>query len=376
MSNARAAVVALLFPLALTAAFAAKAFGSNAVNPAPLQALAEREAARGEPGAKAMLAAIKEGAKAKPDAETTVAIGNWVNDAARRGEPEAQFQIASHAERIKRDPVLAAEWYLKAANQGFAPAQVGIAGLYLFGSGVPKDADKALAWCQKAVAQNYSYAQFMLGYMYAKGSGVPKDLAKGAEWYEKAASQGNTDAQFYLAVAYLQGEGVPPNQAKGEYWMKKAAEAGAPEAKLAMSMSAGGRQVMAAQAGDAQAQFVLGTKLLLGAGGLAKKPDEAFKWLTKAAEQGHAGAQANLAHMYAKGIGVARSDKEALRLLRSAAEKGNPEAQTNLGLWYEKGFGGVPKDQAMAVSLYRKASAQGNKIAAEQLKRLGKLEGS
>ena len=70
-------------------------------------------------------------------------------------------------------------------------------------------------------------------------------------------------------------------------------------------------------------------------------------------------------------MGVARDDKEALRLLRSAADKGNPAAQTNLGMWYEKGFAGLPKDQAMAVSLYRKATAQGNKIAAEQLKRLG-----
>ena len=371
MSNARAVAAALLLPLALTVAFAARAIGSNAENTAPLKALAERDAAKGEPGAKATLALINDGGKTRPDADTMALMGKWIDDAARRGEPEAQFQIASRAERVKRDPAMAAEWYLKAASQGLAAAQVGIAGLYLSGSGVPRDPAKALAWCQKAVAQNYDYAQVMMGDMYSKGSGVPKDPAKAAEWYGKAASQGNSDGQFQLAMAYLNGTGVPANQVKGEHWMKKAAEAGEPAAKLVMSMPAGGREVMAAQAGDAQAQFALGTKLFLGAGGLAKKPDEAFKWLTKAAEQGHAGAQANLAHLYAKGMGVARDDKEALRLLRSAADKGNPAAQTNLGMWYEKGFAGLPKDQAMAVSLYRKATAQGNKIAAEQLKRLG-----
>ena len=50
------------------------------------------------------------------------------------------------------------EWYLRAANQGFADSQSGI------------------------------------GNLYEKGLGVPKDLVKTKEWYEKAASQGFEEA--------------------------------------------------------------------------------------------------------------------------------------------------------------------------------------
>ena len=53
---------------------------------------------------------------------------------------------------------------------------------------------------------------------------------------------------------------------------------------------------------------------------------EAVKWFRKAAEQGHAGAQANLGFMYDRGWGVPEDDREAVKWFRKAAEQGHAGA--------------------------------------------------
>ncbi|WP_244060855.1 tetratricopeptide repeat protein, partial [Aeromonas caviae] len=68
----------------------------------------------------------------------------------------------------------------------------------------------------------------------------------------------------------------------------------------------------------------------------------AHAWWRKAAEQGNAEAQFNLAQMYGKGKGVAQDIQQVVTWLRKAAEQGNAEAQFNLGVMYAKGQG-VPQ---------------------------------
>ena len=57
------------------------------------------------------------------------------------------------------------------------------------------------------------------------------------------------------------------------------------------------------------------------------------------AEQGDAGAQANLGYMYEEGQGVPQSYKEAVKWYRKAAEQGNAGGQANLGFMYDNGQG-------------------------------------
>ena len=87
---------------------------------------------------------------------------------------------------------------------------------------------------------------------------------------------------------------------------------------------------------------------------VAGKFEDAAKWFRKAAEQGNAGAQYNLAVMYDKGLGVPQDYSEAVRWYRKAAEQGDALAQYNLGVMYANGEG-VPQDYAEAVRWYRKA---------------------
>ena len=65
--------------------------------------------------------------------------------------------------------------------------------------------------------------------------------------------------------------------------------------------------------------------------GVPQNFKEALRWFTKAAEQGHAGAQSNLGVMHQVGQGVPQNFKEVLRWYTKAAEQGNAMAQSKLG---------------------------------------------
>ena len=66
---------------------------------------------------------------------------------------------------------------------------------------------------------------------------------------------------------------------------------------------------------------------------------EAAKWYRLAAEQGNATAQFNLGLKYELGEGIPKNYTESVKWYRLAAEQGNAQAQYNLGVMYENGEG-------------------------------------
>ena len=113
-----------------------------------------------------------------------------------------------------------------------------------------------------------------------------------------------------------------------------------------------------AEAGDAEAQLVLGCMYDDGVG-VPQSSREAFKWWLKAADQGLAVAQNNVAAMYAAGVGMeGESDlARAAEWYRKSAEQGYPLAQATLGWMHYSGHG-VAQDKQAAVQLWRKAGVQ------------------
>lgn len=95
----------------------------------------------------------------------------------------------------------------------------------------------------------------------------------------------------------------------------------------------------------------------------------AAHWYRKAAEQGHAPAQNNLAILYETGRGVVQDHAQAALWYLRAASQGWPRPQTNLGSLYEAGRG-VAKDPAQAALWYRRAARQGYAQAQYRLGRL------
>ena len=85
-------------------------------------------------------------------------------------------------------------------------------------------------------------------------------------------------------------------------------------------------------------------------------------FLTRCAEQGHAGAQSLLGLKYARGLGVPEDDTEAVRWYRLAAEQGHAESQWLLGTMYEDGDG-VPEDDVLGYMWFNLSAAQGQELA-------------
>ena len=75
------------------------------------------------------------------------------------------------------------------ASEGSAQSQYELAGAYLFGQGVPKDAAEAVRWLRKSAAQGYKEAFRGLGYCYYNGEGVEKNPTDAFAWWRKAAQK-------------------------------------------------------------------------------------------------------------------------------------------------------------------------------------------
>jgi hypothetical protein len=89
---------------------------------------------------------------------------------------------------------MAAEWYRKAAEQGFVAGEMHLAALYRDG-----------------------------------GKGFPRDMAQAVAWYRKAAEQGDVTAQGTLGVLYSIGQGVEQNDVEAYFWLDLAAAVKGPK---------------------------------------------------------------------------------------------------------------------------------------------------
>ncbi|MEI8120428.1 MAG: tetratricopeptide repeat protein [bacterium] len=150
-----------------------------------------------------------------------------------------------------------------------------------------------------------------------------------------AAEGGDAEAQYQLGLKFVNGQGVEKDEAEAVRWYRKAAEQG-----------------------HSTCQYFLGWYLANGRG-VEKNEAEAVTWYRKAATQNVLGAQFDLGVMYANGRGVTKDAVEAAKWARKAAEQGHAEGQYYLG-WYLARGQGVNKDEVAAVTWYRKAAEQGN----------------
>jgi hypothetical protein len=100
--------------------------------------------------------------------------------------------------------------------------------------------------------------------------------------------------------------------------------------------------------------------------GVPRDDAMAARWYRRAAEQGHPGAENNLAFMYDQGLGLPQDYAAALRWYSEAANQGNVLAQRNLANICRIGVEG-PHDYAQAVRWYRKAADQGDAYSQTRL---------
>jgi TPR repeat protein len=236
------------------------------------------------------------------------------------------------------DHARAAGYYLKAAEQGFAPAQYAIGLAYDEGDGVARDHLQAVFWYRKAAEQGDARAQEKIGVMYSDA----KDYANALVWLRKSSDQNNAEAEADLGWLYENGYGVPRDYKTALDWYRQAADQG-----------------------HAVAQTKVGGAYYYGRG-VAIDYAQASIWFQKAAEQGEPVAESFLGTMYMLGQGVQTDYGLAMTWFQRAAEKNNADAEYGIGLLYEYGKG-VKANITQAEIWYRRAAEHGSVAAKQKL---------
>lgn len=166
----------------------------------------------------------------------------------------------------------------------------------------------------------------------AGAAAVPDPWRDTARHYLRPAEAGDANAQFMLGLVYERGLGVTPDPALARQWYERAARQKEPRATLALG--------------------------LMLAGGSAVDQAAAREWLARAADSGAIEAQLTLGVMAETGRGGAADPAAARRWYGIAAGSGEPRALNNLALLLAEGRGG-DADPAGARKLLEQAAAQG-----------------
>jgi TPR repeat protein len=157
---------------------------------------------------------------------------------------------------------------------------------------------KYTVWlCEPLGHSGFTAAQIWTGRLYANGrGGALRDDRVATGWYRRAAEAGNAKAQFIL------GTTIPVRQQR-EYWLRRATAQGHGPSAYALYMLLGQR-------------------------------NENLEWLQLAVDQGYPDAQYQLARRLISGHAVARDIPRARKLLQTAASAGSYGAMRELALAY------------------------------------------
>lgn len=292
---------------------------------------------------------------------------------ANNGNADAQNYLGYMHESgqvVKQDYVQAVEWYRKAAEQGDAYAQNNLGTMYANGNGVEKDQVQAVNWYRKAAEQGNAYAQQNLGLFYYDDTDKP-DYKLGVEWLTKACESGLSKSCLKISGAYVLGYGVEKNLEKAEFYLSEAGNKGDKDDLFTNGSSyytgilfekdldkAVHWFTKSSDAGNDNASVILGDLYTKGWNDKSPNLETAYEFFSRAAKNGNAEGQYNLALAYQKGRGVKENKEEAFKWYQKAASQGFAQAEHNLGSMYRDGVT-VKKDLVKAFNLYSESSKQG-----------------
>lgn len=263
---------------------------------------------------------------------------------AANGNADALFLLGLH-ERLFGDIKKAEELLRKSAAQGDARAQ------YCLFCVLENKGDKkaALEWLEKSAKQNYVPALERSAWIYWKGEEgvVAQDRKKAFSLFKTAAYLGSADAQERLAWIYINEENiVKEDRPLGFAWRR-----------------------LAAERDNCVAQMRLANDYKHFAKENPELWFDAFRWISRSAEQGHARAAAELGDCYWFGHGTEKDQKLAAEWFKKSAERGNEYGQYNYGYCLYNGAG-VEKNREEGLKWLRKAVENGSENAKRYLKEL------
>jgi TPR repeat protein len=179
----------------------------------------------------------------------------------------------------------------------------------------------------------------------AAAGDVSADLTDGESWVRKAAEAGDADAQALVGLAYLTGVGVVRDFAAAERWLRRAA-----------------RQ------DNAYGQIGL-ARLHAGGFGVTRDPAEAVRLLLLAAGQGNADGQAALGNLC---VFLARDFETGLKWLRLAVAGDSVDGRLGLAYMLANGIG-IAQDRDAAMQITTRAAEDGDAEAQYRAGRMHEL---
>jgi uncharacterized protein len=133
--------------------------------------------------------------------------------------PEQDSELALK-EFNRGDLVASMALWRKAANAGYAPAQVWLGDIL----DKSEEDKEAVEWYVKAAAQGSPAGEYGLGQMYIKGEGVKKDLVEARTHILRAAEKNYLPAIALMMEAYRAGGlGVTRDLSQADAWEAKLA---------------------------------------------------------------------------------------------------------------------------------------------------------
>ncbi|MCK4783839.1 MAG: sel1 repeat family protein, partial [Desulfobacteraceae bacterium] len=222
-------------------------------------------------------AELKDAQMALEQGEFEKAFAEYHRFAVEKNNPLAQFTLGLFFQNgwgRPVDPSAACGWFEKAAEGGIPAASHFWASCLVKGIGRPADPDKAAGWYEKAAALGHYMSLCSLAELYMTGTGVPKDPAKGLVLCRQAAEKSVVPAQTRTGLFLLKDDTSIRNLDEAFMWLSTAAQANAPEA-----------------------QYYLAVMLRDGLG-RPKAPEDARYWFESAASKGYGPAYFPAGELY------------------------------------------------------------------------------
>ncbi|CAJ0582731.1 unnamed protein product, partial [Mesorhabditis spiculigera] len=233
-----------------------------------------------------------------------------------------------------------------AEDTGSADAQFGLAFMHATGLGMDKsDPARAFIYYNFAALGGNPLAKMALGYRYLNGIGVNEDCEEALRLYKSVAEMVVSD--------YKHGTGQATQR------IRLVEEMSTPKtSSLATDKDIVDYYRFLADQNDLASMVSLGQIYMTGSRGVEQDYDQAFRYLTDAADLGSASAYAQLGKMYLDGTHVTPQDNAtAFHFFLKSTDKNNIMGQIGLGIMYLQGRG-VTKNPEVALRLFKGAADQ------------------
>jgi enhanced entry protein EnhC len=196
---------------------------------------------------------------------------------------------------------------------------------------VPRNEEDGLSDIKLSAEKGYTKAEKFMGAYYLEEKNDP---TKAFFWYKRAAAKNDMLSMMYTASAYLNGYGVKQNRDMARRYITKAA-----------------------QQGNALAQYELAEMFLASRHRRSKRLGTA--WLKKSAKQGNQRAEYKLATLYREGKLLGRNREMAKEWMEKVKTQNHPDTPYLMGEYYRKSA--YKPEKMKAVTWHQKGVANGNR---------------